>query len=901
MPTSQNQNLQIGTHLSEKLQGTRDIDYVIGLSGDDLISTTNGDDVVFGDFMDTNLLEGTEGATSFAQYAETGAWSVETGENGHTSMTQSVETRTGEVYSISFDLAANYGAGSVSGAVEVLWNGTVIDSFDTNSASFSEHDITFDGIDGVGELTFRSIESTVDTGPIINTDGPIYYYEKKMEIGGQSVDVKGFAEGQANIYQVINGTLQVFDPLDGTYELAGKTATVTVNAIGFNAQDDMIYGLAVKDGKDSLGTDVSSSDLVMLDASGASFRIGSTPYRSWTGDFDANGNLWAFQSSMDRLTMIDVDNIDVDGNPVSQTFHFPKSMIKDQLWDVAFDAETSSFYGVTRPSAEGAQSKLYQIDISTVADGGVPSITTTIITGTVIDGVPQEGVPQITFGAAIHDADGNLYVGGNGGDHDMNDNTSSAGGIYRVVRNPEEGTAHLELMATSPKSYSNDGTADPRAMDPFTQVDQYAAVLIRNLNVETTTGGETTYNDRIENGAGADVADGGIGDDLISGQSGNDVLQGGDGDDMIFGGNASPVGPTVIYTYDDLGNRYDTSGNLLPEENDILFGGAGADMIHGGAGNDQLDGGTQNDALIGGSGLDRLMGGAGDDSLAGGSQDDALHGGDGDDALTGGDGDDAMFGDAGNDHLRGGDGADQMDGGAGDDVLNGGIGDDLIEGGQGNDRLEGSTGNDVLTDGHGANSFDGGSGDDQLTGGTGIDTMIGGSGDDILSGAGARDVLKGGTGNDTLYGGDDKDKLYGGTGDDIINGGSGSDYINASYGDDVIDAGVGRDKIMMGAGNDIAIGGGDADWFVFRSEDMDGGKDTIQDFTCDGSENDRLDFRLLNLLPAEQSHEVWINDHVVQNADYSVSISLENFALNLWDHNNRMEDFYFQVCDGLEL
>ncbi|MGZ2258552.1 calcium-binding protein [Roseobacter sp. A03A-229] len=901
MSQSPTQTLQLGTHLSDVLLGSVETDLVVGLSGDDLIETTKGDDIVFGDFMQTNLLSGTETATSFAQYAETGAWSVSSDEAGQTSMTQLVDTRAGELYAISFDLAANHGAGSVSGAVEVVWNGTVIDRFDTNSASFSTHDITFEGIDGVGALTFRSVESSIDSGSVIHTDAPIFYYDKEMQIGGETISARAFAEGQPNIYQVINGTLQVYDPQAGSYSLAGEKATVTVNAIGFNVEDDMIYGVAVSDGRDSLGNEVAKSDLVMLDASGASFRIGTTPYRSWTGDFDADGNLWAFQSSMDRISMIDVDNVGVDGAVATQTFTFPKSMITDQLWDVAFDASSGSFFGVTRPSSEGAPSLLYQIDISTVSDGGVPSITTTEVTGTMIDGVFQAGVPLMTFGAAIHDADGNLYIGGNGGDHDMNDDTGSAGGIYRVVRNPDSGTAHLELMASAPKSYSNDGTADPRAMNPFTEVDRSAAVLIRDLSVAVTTGGDTTYDDIIQNGAGADEAHGGIGDDVIAGEAGNDVLTGGMGDDELFGGRSDPKTPGMAVTYDDLGNRYDAYGTLLPEEDDVLFGGAGADKIHGGSGHDQLHGGTENDDLYGGSGFDTLDGGAGNDLLSGGSERDILSGGAGNDVLSGGTGADVLHGDAGADTLRGGEGDDLMDGGAGDDLLNGGLGDDTLDGGQGNDVLEGSTGNDVLTDSHGDNHLSGGSGHDQLTGGGGADILDGGSGNDQLSGGAGRDVLKGGTGNDTLDGGDGKDKLYGGSGADEITGGGSSDYINASSGDDVVDAGAGRDKILLGAGDDLAYGGADTDWFVFRAEDQDGGIDTIADFTCDGSENDRLDFRLQDLLLDGQSKSDWIGQHVVQNADYSVTIDTDRLTVNLLDHNDLMEGFYLQVCDGLEL
>lgn len=901
MPTPTQNPTVLGTDFADTLTGSDTGDAIFGLTGDDTITSGDGDDRTYGDFSDENLLDGTQNATSFAQYGETGAWAIDAQGDGHTSMTQSIETLAGETYGISFDLAANYGAQSVSGAVEVLWNGVVIDSFDTNSAEFSAHSVNFTGTGGPGALTFRSIDSTVDQGPVINTDGPIYYYDQDMQIGGADVTVKAFAEGQSNIYQVINGTLQVFDPVEGTYTQAGSDATVTVNAIGFNVEDNLIYGLAVSDGVDSLGNAVSSSDLVMLDAAGDSYQVGHTPYRSWTGDFDAGGNLWAFQSSMDQITMIDVDAVDADGNLATQTFKFPKSMITDQLWDVAYDAETESFYGVTRPSSEGAPSTLYQIDVSGVPAGGEPVFETFTVTGTLIDGVMQSGVPAVTFGAAIHDADGNLYVAGNSGDHDMNDATGSAGGIYKVVRDPEAGTVTLELMASSPRSYSNDGTADPRAMDPFAEVDTSASVLIRNLGAVQTADADRSYDDDIVNGAGADFADGGLGADTVAGQSGNDTLMGGTGDDALFGGNANPTGPTVIYTYDAQGNRYDPDGNLMPEENDSLDGGAGNDILHGGSGHDLLLGGTGDDDLNGGSGFDTLDGGAGNDVLASGSGNDVLFGGAGDDRLIGGTGHDQMAGGDGADELRGGNGADHMEGGQGNDLLNGGIGADTLDGGTGDDLLEGSTGNDTLFDTFGQNTLDGGSGDDALTGGNGVDLLIGGSGHDTLSGGDARDVLKGGTGQDVLFGGNDKDKLYGGDGNDIIDGGSGSDYINAGRGDDTIMAGDGRDKILMGKGADEVWGGADTDWFVFRTSDVDGTTDTIRDYTHSGVENDRLDLRAFDVLETGESREAWLEMNVTQNADFSVRIDLGNHTIDLDDHTGLQSQFYYDVLDGIAL
>lgn len=890
----------LGTHASELIEGDDASEMIVGLSGDDTISGDDGDDVIHGDFLSGNLLTGTDGATSFAQYGDTDAWSVQQEANGHSSMTQTVETIQGETYSVSFDLAANYGSGTISGAVEVLWNGEVIGSFDTNSAAFSAKELQFEGVEGEGSLTFRSIDSHAPDGPLINTDGPVFYYNTQKEIGGQNVSVKAFAEAQSNLYQVLDGELHVFDPETATYTPAGVGATVTTNAIGFNAEDDLLYGIAVRNGTDSLGNSIAQADLVMIDATGASFRVGSTPYRSWTGDFDSEGNLWAFHSSLDRVTKINVDQVSSTGSVSSETFKFDKSLVTDQLWDVAYDAMTNSFYGVPRPSSEGAQSVLYRIDISAVSEGGAPVITTQTIVGTMINGDLRNGVPAVTFGAAINDADGNLYVAGNSGDHDMDDATASAGGIYRVVQHPSNGTVTLELVSESPRSASNDGAADPRAADPFAEVDRTASVLIRSPELRITDEGDSTFDDVIKGGQGDDAIDSGIGDDLSAGQSGNDVLSGQEGDDRLFGGNSDQTQPSRDEYYDAAGNRFDSDGNLLAPDNDMLMGGAGRDFLHGGAGHDTLEGGTEADALIGGSGFDELWGGEGSDNLAGGSERDALYGGGGNDMLIGSYGADVLFGGSGADTLRGGSEGDTLDGGLGNDLLQGGTGNDILRGGVGNDILQGSTGNDQLSDTSGANQLSGGSGNDVLSGGSGADTLDGGSGHDVLSGGGARDVLKGGTGNDVLNGGGDKDQLYGGSGNDTINGDQGSDYINAASGNDIINAGEGRDKILMGEGIDVASGGADTDWFMFNARDLDGRENTILDYTNDGDEADRLDFRALSLVADAQVIEDWIINHVTQQGD-EVQISFQSFELTLNDHQRLGVGFYDQVVAGIEL
>lgn len=732
-----------GTNQDEILHASDTDARVIGLAGDDNIIGSKSDDALFGDYLPENVLTDSQGATSFAQYGESDAWTTQGDANGATSMSQTVQTKAGTAYTVSFDLAANYGSGTVSGAVEVLWNGVVISSFDTNSATFSAHDVSFEGTGGPGELTFRSIDSTAaPTGPTINTDGPIFHYDKTVQINGQDVAVKAIAEGQTNVYQVMDGKLNVFDIETETYSAAGADATVKINAIGFNQEDDLIYGIAVGNGVDSLGNAVGKADLIMMDANGDSFRVGETPYRSWTADFDENGNLWSFHSSMDRITMIDVDNLDADGNPVSTTFKFPADLVTDQMWDVAYDANTQSFKGIVKAKNEGDAGKLYTIDISNVADGGEPEFSSQSIDATLIDGEMVSGLPAITFGALVVDGDGNLYAGGNGGDHDMNDATAQSGGIYKVETDADTGALFLSLMADAPKAYSNDGALDPRSMDPFTEVDQAASILIRAPEMVESQDASKSYDDAINGGGGQDQINGGVGEDLLIGDSRGDHLDGGSDNDAIYGG-AGPdyVSNGLISVYDDAGLRYDQFGNLLPEDDDVLSGGAGSDLLDGSAGHDTLDGGSGNDQLFGGTGSDVLMGGEGEDTLSGGKQADNLSGGEGDDDLAGGTGDDWLSGDAGNDVINSGSGDDEVYGGQGNDTINASSGNDTVYGGKGNDHIKAGSGNDIVNGGSGKDYISAHTGDDIIDGGAGRDKIAMGAGADLITGGSESDTF----------------------------------------------------------------------------------------------------------------------------------------------------------------
>ncbi|MCP4825734.1 MAG: calcium-binding protein [Shimia sp.] len=575
-------------------------DLAQGGLGADTINAGDGNDVVYGDLQNGNLLSmsGNDTATFGQMQAENGWIGSNESEISH-----AVKTESGETYTVSFDIAANLAGGASSGGVEVLWNGEVIGTVTATSGVFETHSFEVNGTGGSGDLTLREV-TPENSGPKIDMDGPIFSLTKDIEINGDTVEIAAFAPGQSKLFQMIDGQLNVFDPETEQYEIAGDPTGLRVNAIGFNTEDDLIYGIAKADGIDAMGNPVSNRDLVMVDAEGKAYRIGETPVADYVGDFDDAGNLWTFQSSLNRVTMIDVDTLDANGNPVATNYGLPNDLFGGRAYDVAFNAAEGVFYAVESPGRNGEPGAVHRIDLTDVPSGGEPTISSVTISATLYGDAMTAGMPKGAYGAVFLDGESNLYFGLNRGDHDLNGGTDASGAIYRVDVNWSEGTAYAEFMAEAQSTGSNDGAVDPCAPDPFAPIDPDGTVLIRDPAIISTEGG----NDDLR---------GGRGDDTMFGGGGDDTLHGGEDDDHLSG---------------DAGN-------------DVLMGGLGGDTLSGGTGDDKLMLGTGNDDGSGGEGRDYLNGGLGNDALAGGVGADKLVGGDGADTLSGG---------TGNDHLWGG-------------------------------------------------------------------------------------------------------------------------------------------------------------------------------------------------------------------------------------------------------
>ena len=338
----------------------------------------------------------------------------------------------------------------------------------------------------------------------------------------------------------------------------------------------------------------------------------------------------------------------------------------------------------------------------------------------------------------------------------------------------------------------------------------------------------TAFDDVIIAGAADAVA--------LHGNGGNDILAGGANAELLDGGadidTASYVNSAVGVTVDlrlstAQVSAGDANGDTLTGiEN--LTGSAQADSLRGDSGNNVLIGGSGADALVGDGGIDAADYSA---SAAGVTVDLAAGTGRGGDA----EGDtlatiENVAGSALADRLTGDAGANVLYGGAGDDVLRGGAGGDVLDGGDGQDQAnyQGSAAA-VTVDLLNHTAAGGDAEGDALTG---IENLYGSSFDDRLSGDDGRNIIGGEYGNDILVGNGGDDAINGEVGDDRVEGGAGNDRLGGAAGVDTIFGGDGNDSIDAGADNDTVSGdaGDDRIYGGTGDDTLDGGdgNDTLE-------------------------------------------------------------------------
>ncbi len=791
----------------------------------------------------TNLLDDVQDVLTFDQYTLSDFWTGTVDEDGYPILSAEIETLADLPYSLTFSMAANLAADAYNVTIDVTFDGELIGSFDHTGATFIEQEIDFTGTGDIGTLEFRIRDNTSGNGEQdVDTTGVVPSYATSFTFGGQVVEVDAFLPGQGLIYQVLGGQLNVFDPTTNTYTETEYQNDFAINAMGYSAEFDLIFGHARADGVDSVGNTVSNGDLVAFDARGATYKVAETDYSHYIGDFDDQGYLWTFDGGLNIAVRYDLSQLTTTGEVIVETYGLPDTLARTSgLADLAYDAETQTFYGVAHGGADGAQGTLFAVDISQLSVGNGIAITETAIVGTLVDGEIETGIARSAYGAMAADAEGNIYAGANNANHDLDDSTDRTGGFYKVVTG-EDGALYLELLADAPSSSNNDGAMDARGLDPFLGVDTSSTVLLREPVVSLALAEDDTVrfsakgdaktidllaNDYVSEGESLTLttlngaaATAGMTLTLSNGET---ATYNGDGT-ITISPDSRTSNVSASFTYSIVNDRGVEDTATVSVFTSPVDGTAEDDQMitYADSDGDEIDGADgDNDVILGYGGNDKIFAYAGDDDIYGGLGDDFIRGGAGDDLVDGGDGNDVVDGGIGNDTMIGGDGDDVYyiyDEG---DVLQGETGGyDKVKSAydhtladpfeelwliEGSDALTG-TGNasdNKMVGNELGNTFWGLDGRDNIDGREGDDTLYGGAGADNLYGREGDDLLDGGAGDDKLEGDEGQDELYGAQGDDTLNAGAGDDLLEGGDGNDVLGGGLGADTMRGGDGDDV--------------------------------------------------------------------------------------------------
>jgi len=340
----------------------------------------------------------------------------------------------------------------------------------------------------------------------------------------------------------------------------------------------------------------------------------------------------------------------------------------------------------------------------------------------------------------------------------------------------------------------------------------------------------------------ANVITGNDGKNYLDGKEGADTLSGGKGDDVYVVDNAKDKVIEALTAAKDGGHdeiRSDLNFSLASlvnvEDLTLLNGISGT----GNALDNRIVGNMENNILNGGAGADILVGNEGDDTYyidnAGDQVIEGSNLGSGIDtiiskiALT------SLVANVEN-YTFDTNVAINLTFGAEDNTVRGGAKGDILAGGGGINWIEGRAGNDILTSGSDSDRLDGGTGADQMTGGKGndayvvdnlgdlvIEAAMGGTGDIVLSSISlsklmdnVEDVELQGKAAINATGNELDNRIFGNASANKLVGLDGDDYLNGRDGGDTLTGGAGHDQFAFSL---TKFGGASHD-----------GHDTITDF-----------------------------------------------------------------------
>lgn len=254
------------------------------------------------------------------------------------------------------------------------------------------------------------------------------------------------------------------------------------NAIGYNVQDNFVYGITPR----SVGG-AATRDVIRVDRNGNTTNIGPATLTTGgsyiAGDFDESGFYYVYARGQGQqvggqdtglLARISIPGLAVTRNNV---------IGNPRLGDIAYNPVDNNFYGFDRGDAAVANDDGVGYMQFNPVDNS--NITFTQIAGSILprrDGTGNE--PENQVGAAFFDTVGNFF------------GYLNSGFLYRInVGVNGNGTGQYTLLGSATSSDVNDGTACP-----------YVPVFEKEVSPTNAAPGDTiTYSYKITNGSVLDL------------------------------------------------------------------------------------------------------------------------------------------------------------------------------------------------------------------------------------------------------------------------------------------------------------------------------------------------------------------------------------------------------------
>ena len=592
-----------------------------GGKGDDTITGGAGDDTIKGGESRELLVNGDFEADDVATYGHFGSitgWTATNGllelnDNNDSYMTntassgeqfveldatsgaveglyQDVTTEAGEVYTLTFDVAARSSTALDTNTLEVYWNGALVASIDPASVSWETYSFDVTGTGGADRLTFSEVAADDDgLGALLDTVSLVSSGGDDILSGGLGDDIIDGGDGDDTIDggagdDVIDGgagsDTAIFSGAYADYTVTDNgdgTLTVTDNntSDGDDGVDTISNVEFLQFSDQTVATDQAPTDLTVAGNESLALTTATTGETVVTGEIVWDG---ATRSSVDHWAIthnggdlvIDVLAGGLNGGTLDSEIRIYQDLgggsyanyATDDDGGLGADGSTDGFDSYLTLSNLPAGAYILAIgDYHLTWSEGIDAAQTYANDGSTSS---SQGDYQITFtgDATVAFAENPSSPGADWGDVNgaativsatpASDGGLADGSLVATVSavDASSGDTHSFTLTDDAGGLFNiDSSTGKISIDGGGSDVDVATLNGQSVTVRVTDGDGATYDETITFGFGSDGVEtitGGAGSDVIHGFGGADTIDGGAGDDVIYGGDAEAISWTAV-------------------------------------------------------------------------------------------------------------------------------------------------------------------------------------------------------------------------------------------------------------------------------------------------------------------------------------------------------------------